>query len=129
VVGDSSTSGAKVTQPTLGGGSDATTSGGGSTAGGSQVVLAPDAPVTVGGNAVSVVGDSTVDNPTGGEVGGETTTPPTGTVGGVTTAALTEQLLASTGGALAVQPFALALMLLAAGIAVLVRARTVRRES
>ena len=62
VVGDSSSSGSDVSSPNAGGGSDATTSGEDGVLSGTQLVAGPSIPITVGGNAISVIGDSTVDN-------------------------------------------------------------------
>ena len=59
----------------------ATTSGKHSTAGGTQVVAPVTAPVTVGGNAISVVGDSRSD---GATTGGTTGVPASGTGGSTT---------------------------------------------
>jgi hypothetical protein len=65
VLGDSRSSGCGTTVAPGAGGSNgagsASTSGEDSVAGGTQVVAPVTAPVTVGGNAVSVVGDSTTD--------------------------------------------------------------------
>lgn len=91
-------------------------------------MLGGDVPVTVGGNAVSVVGDSTTGGGQPGEVGGETITPPAGpgTAGGLTTAALSVSALAETGSALLPWALAFAVALLAGGAAFLARARTAR---
>ncbi len=131
VIGDSSSDGSTTTGGSGGsGGSGAFTSGDDGIVGGTQLVAAPNAPVTVGGNAVSAVGDSTVDDGTdgdGGEVGGETITPPD-TTPGVTTAAVgAVTLLAETGSELLVPGLALALLFLAAGVTFLIRPRTARR--
>ena len=89
------------------------------------------APVTLGGNAVSLVGDSTVadgDPGQDGEVGGETITPPDTTTPGVTTAAVgAVTLLAETGSDLVVPGLTLGVLLLAAGVTFMIRPRTARR--
>lgn len=130
VVGDSSTSGSDVSSPNTGSSLAPFTSGDDGLVGGTQIVAGPNAPVTVGGNAVSVVGDSTVDDGTDGddgEVGGETITPPD-TTPGVTTAAVgAVALLAETGSELLVPGLTLGALFLAAGVAFLIRPRTARR--
>ncbi|HEX6954717.1 MAG TPA: chaplin family protein [Agromyces sp.] len=78
VVGDSSSSGA-TTEVASGGGSreaDATTSGEDSILGGTQGIVDVSAPVTIGGNAVSVIGDSSSEDAT------TTVMPGTGSGGG-----------------------------------------------
>ncbi|MEO5921674.1 MAG: hypothetical protein ABIQ01_11090 [Pseudolysinimonas sp.] len=136
VVGDASTSDSDASSPITGGSPAAFTTGDEGVLSGTQLVTGADAPVTLGGNAVSVIGDSTVDDGTdgddGGDVGGETITPPDTTAGdttaGVTTAALgAVSLLAATGSDLLIPALALALLLLAAGVVFLSRTRTVRR--
>jgi hypothetical protein len=64
VIGDSSSSGAttEVASGDAGGGADATTSGEDSIVGGTQGIVDVTAPVTIGGNAVSVVGDSSSED-------------------------------------------------------------------
>jgi hypothetical protein len=122
VVGDSSSSGSTAAARTAEGSSDASTSGEEGTLGGTQVVTPIEAPVTFGGNAVSVIGDSTTTGSTGGDpgdVGGETTTP-----GGQAAALGDVTLLAATGSALLVPGIAFALLLMAAGAVAVVRART-----
>jgi hypothetical protein len=93
-------------------------------------VVGPSVPITVGGNAVSIIGDSTVDNPgeDDNEVGGETVTPPGVTPPGVVSPAGVgaAALLAATGSGLLVPALTLALLLLAAGVTFLTRARAVR---
>ncbi|MDR5692904.1 hypothetical protein, partial [Agromyces indicus] len=78
VAGDSSSSGANTETSSSGGsgGTDATTSGEDSVLGGTQGVVDVAAPVTVGGNAISVIGDSSSE---GAETG---TTTGTGTGNG-----------------------------------------------
>lgn len=135
VVGDSSSSGSDASSPANGGSPAAFTSGEDGIAGGTQLVTGANAPVTLGGNAISVVGDSTVDDGTGGDegdVGGETITPPDttpGTTPGVVTLAGVGAvtLLAATGSDLLVAGLALALLLLAAGVIFMIRPRTARR--
>ena len=87
VVGDSrsdgSTTGGVTGVPSSGTGGSST-SGADSVLGGTQVVAPVTAPVTVGGNAVSVVGDSRSD---GSTTGGSTGTPGAGQVGSVTSGA------------------------------------------
>ena len=134
VVGDSSSTGSSTSTPATGGSGTATTTGDDGILGGTQIVTGANAPITVGGNAISVIGDSTVDNPTTGgptdptdptdpgEVGGETTTPPAGDVAAVSAGAL----LAQTGSALTGWVLALALLLLAAGVTFVARTRTAR---
>jgi hypothetical protein len=125
VVGDSSSSGSDVSSPNAGGGGDATTSGDDSVLGGTQLVAGPSIPITVGGNAISVIGDSTVETPgeDDNDVGGETITPPgVVTPAGVSGAAL----LAETGSALLVPALTLAMLLLAAGVTFMARTRTAR---
>lgn len=134
VVGDSSTTGSDSSTPATGGSPAAFTTGDDAVLGGTQLVTGADAPVTLGGNAVSVIGDSTVDNGDNGDdgqdgdVGGETITPPETDPGTVTTAAVGAiTLLAATGSDLLVPGLAFAVLMLAAGIAVMTRTRTARR--
>jgi hypothetical protein len=132
VVGDSTSTGAVVSSPETGGSVDGVTTGGDGVLGGTQVLLGGDVPITLGGNAISVIGDSTT---TGGgqdgEVGGETTTPPTtggpGDPGVLGTSALQVSALAATGSALLTPALAFALLLMAAGSIFLARARVARR--
>ena len=65
-IGDSTSTGANTTSNTGGGNSTGgnTTSGEDSLGGGNQILLPIVAPVTIGGNAVSVVGDSTTEGST-----------------------------------------------------------------
>jgi hypothetical protein len=72
VGGDSSSTDANTTSSTSGGSTagENTTSGEDSLGGGNQVVAPVQVPVTIGGNAVSVVGDSDTD--TGASTGGST---------------------------------------------------------
>jgi hypothetical protein len=73
VIGDSSTADSSTTSGSTSGESAAgenTTSGEDSLGGGNQVVAPVQVPVTIGGNAVSVVGDSDTD--TGASTGGST---------------------------------------------------------
>ncbi len=135
VIGDSSSSGASTggasTGPGTGsvGGVDTgipgvTTSGVGGTGSGTQIAPVVSAPVTVGGNAVSVIGNSSTTPSTpgsGGSVGGVDTFPPT-----TTTAALSVQSLAET-GVPALSALAIGILLLLAGIGVMLRAVTPRR--
>jgi len=125
LIGDSSSSGSDVSSPIAGGGSDATTSGEDGVLSGTQVVAGPSIPITIGGNAISIIGDSTVDNGVDddNDVGGDTVTPPgVVTPAGVAGAAL----LAVTGSDLLVPTLALALLLLAAGVFFMTRSRTAR---
>ncbi|MCG7418197.1 DUF320 domain-containing protein [Microbacterium sp. ACRRU] len=70
-IGDSTTEGATTTGGTSGGLlGDITTDGGDSLLGGNQLITPISLPITIGGNAVSVIGDSTT-------VGSETGTPGT----------------------------------------------------
>lgn len=73
VLGDSSSSGTTTGAPaTSGTGGGPTTDGDDSVAGGSQVITGVDVPVTVSGNAISVIGDSTTsDSSTAGPGTGE----------------------------------------------------------
>ena len=97
---------------------------------GKTALIDLDLPITIGGNAISVIGDSTTGGGQPGEVGGETTTPPAGdpgtTTAGLSPAALSVSALAETGSALLPWALAFALMLMAAGAAFLARARTAR---
>ncbi len=134
ILGDSSSSGSDVSSPNAGGGSNAFTSGEEGFVGGSQLVAGPSAPVTVGDNAVSIIGDSTVDNPgeEDNDVGGDTITAPevvtpVGVGGGLDVAVGAATTLALTGSDLLVPTLALAVLLLAAGITFLTRAHAVRR--
>jgi hypothetical protein len=119
-----------VSSPANGGSPAAFTSGDNGIVGGTQLVTGANAPVTLGGNAISVVGDSTVDDGTDGDdgdVGGETITPPDTTPGVVTLAGVgAVTLLAATGSDLLVPGLALALLLLAAGVIFMIRPRTSR---
>jgi hypothetical protein len=128
-VGDSSTEGSSAGNGSgSGGGGNATTSGENSVLGGSQLLVGPSAPITVSDNAISIIGDSTVENGGGddgddGDVGGETITPP----GVVTPAGVgAAELLAATGSDLLVPALALAGLLMAAGVVFLTRTRTAR---
>ena len=85
VIGDSSSTGS-TTAPAVGSGIGSTTdgaatSGDDSVAGGTQVIPTVTTPVTVGGNAISVVGDSAS---TGTTAGTGTTDTGTGSTGGTT---------------------------------------------
>ena len=134
VIGDSSSTGSSTGTATgTVGGVDTgipgvTTSGDDGILGGSQIAPAVSAPVTIGGDAVSVIGDSstTSGNPgtggTGGTVGGVDTFPPT-----TTTAALSVQSLAET-GVPALSGLLLGLLLLMGGIGVMLRAVALRRS-
>jgi hypothetical protein len=85
------------------------------------------APITIGGDAVSVIGDSSTTPGTpgsGGTVGGVDTFPPTT---GTTTAALSVQSLAET-GVTAWPGLALGILLLMGGIGVTLRAVALRRR-
>jgi hypothetical protein len=130
VVGDSSSSGSDVSTPGTGGSPAAFTSGEDGIVGGTQLVSGVNAPITLGGNAISVVGDSTVEDGTDGDdgdVGGETVTPPVTTPDGLAPAGVgAVTLLAATGSDLLVPGLALALLLLAAGIVFVIRPRTAR---
>ena len=129
VIGDSTSSGAATggtgsVDPGIPG---ATTSGDSGILGGTQIAPAVSAPVTIGGDAISVIGDSstTSGDPAtgGGEVGGVDTFPPTTT--GTTTAALSVQALAET-GVPALSALLLGILLLMAGIGVMLRAVALR---
>jgi hypothetical protein len=130
VIGDSSTSHARVASPATSGSTAGSTSGEDATLGGTQLITPVDAPVTLGGNAVSVVGDSTVGGGTGGgtdpgdpgDVGGQTTTP-----GAVPAAVGGVSVLAATGSSLPTPALAFAALLVAAGVTTTVRARTAGR--
>jgi len=106
-----------------------TTSGDQGILGGSQIAPAVSAPITVGGDAVSVIGDSSTmpgdpgsgGGSGGGSVGGVETFPPT-----TSTAALSVQALAETGVA-AVPVLALGILLLMAGIGVMLHRVAARR--
>ncbi|WP_157425583.1 hypothetical protein, partial [Agromyces lapidis] len=82
VIGDSSSSGAATevaTGGSTGGSGEAVTSGEDSLLGGTQILGGIEIPITLGGNAVSVIGDSSSDGAattaaTGGSDGGEATT-------------------------------------------------------
>jgi hypothetical protein len=129
IVGDSSTSGSDVSSPTTGGSPTASTSGEDSIVGGTQLVTGVNAPITLGNNAISVIGDSTVEDGTDGgddgDVGGVTTTPPV-TPGVALAGVGAVALLAETGSELLVPGLTLAVLLLAAGITFLIRPRTAR---
>ena len=90
VLGDSQSSGAMLTAPTSGGTGEPITTGTEGVLGGSQIVAPIALPLTLGGNAVSVVGDSTTTGPTGPVVPTDPTdptdpgTPGTGGPGGGT---------------------------------------------
>ncbi|MES1212107.1 MAG: hypothetical protein ABUT11_01025, partial [Leifsonia sp.] len=94
--------------------------------GGSQLAPAVSAPITVGGDAVSVIGDSSTTSGsggTGGSVGGVETFPPST---GTSTAALSVSALAET-GVPALGGFALGILLLMGGIGVVLRRFALRR--
>ncbi|TFV84704.1 DUF320 domain-containing protein [Microbacterium sp. dk485] len=77
VLGDSTTAGATtVASPGSGTAGDAVTGGDDSVAGGTQVLAPIAAPVTAGGNAVSVIGDAETDTATTVAVPGAGTTEP-----------------------------------------------------
>ena len=133
VIGDSSSTGSSTGTGTgTVGGVDAgipgvTTSGVDGTGSGTQIAPVISAPVTIGGDAVSVIGDSSTTPGTtgtggGGTVGGVDTFPPT-----TTTAALSVQSLAET-GVPALSALLLGLLLLMGGIGVMLRAVTLRRS-
>jgi LPXTG-motif cell wall-anchored protein len=83
VLGDSSAEGASAPAATTSTGSgDATTSGSDGVAGGTQVLPTVSVPVNVGGNAISVLGDSTSE---GASAPAATTGSSTGSTGGATT--------------------------------------------
>jgi hypothetical protein len=129
VLGDSSSSSATAAGMSGSGSSPSgTTTGENALLGGTQVVGDAAVPVTVGGNAISVLGDSSTGGGTTGggdgedpdqpgEVGGETTTP--GATAGVGGAAL----LAATGSGLQPWLFAVAMLLVAAGATLTARLR------
>jgi hypothetical protein len=128
VIGDSSSSGAGGTG-TVGGVDTGipgvTTSGTDGILGGTQFAPVVSAPITIGGDAVSVIGDSTTTSGTpggGGEVGGVDTFPP---ATGTTPAALSVASLAET-GVPALSALALGILLLMAGIGVMVKAVALR---
>ena len=130
VLGDSSTTGSEVSSPTMGGSPAAFTTGDGSVLGATQLVTGADAPVTLGGNAVSVVGNSIVDNgdgDQGGDVGGETITPPVTDPGALSPASAgAVTLLAATGSDLLVPGLTFALLMLTAGVIFTTRSSTAR---
>jgi len=76
VLGDSTSDGASVTAPAAGGPGAPVTDGAEGTLGGSQIVLPIALPITVGGNAISIVGDSTTTE-TGTTPGADPGTDPT----------------------------------------------------
>ena len=83
VIGDSHSEGSSTDVTSGGEGSgtgDASTSGEDSIGGGSQVLAPITAPVTIGGNAVSVIGDSTTEGGTTSPSGPSTPVDPTDTV-------------------------------------------------
>lgn len=132
VIGDSSTGGASTGSGSGSvGGVDTgipavTTSGTDGILGGSQVAPAVSAPINVGGDAVSVVGDSSTTSGsggTGGSVGGVDTFPPST---GTSVADLSVDALAET-GVPALAGFALGILLLMAGIGVMLRGVALRR--
>jgi hypothetical protein len=102
-----------------------TTSGDDGILGGSQIAPVVSAPITIGGDAVSVVGDSSTTpgsgDTGGGSVGGVETFPPT-----TSTAALSVSALAET-GVPALSALLLGILLLMAGIGVMLRAVALRR--
>jgi hypothetical protein len=136
VIGDSSSTGSSTGESSTGTGSvdgvdtgipGVTTSGVDGTASGTQIAPVVSAPITIGGDAVSVIGDSSTTSGTpgsggGGTVGGVDTFPPT-----TTTAALSVQSLAET-GVPALSALLLGILLLMAGIGVMLRAVTLRRS-
>ncbi len=69
VLGDSSSTGAAGAHPGTSATSPTATSGAGGLLGGTQLALPLSVPVTLGGNAISVIGDSTADGPTTGNPG------------------------------------------------------------
>ncbi len=134
VVGDSTSSGATAgTGSGTGtvGGVDTgipgvTTSGDSGILGGTQIAPVVSAPITVGGDAVSVIGDSSTTSGDpgngGGEVGGVDTFPP---ATGTTPAALSVASLAET-GVPALSALALGILLLMAGLGVMVKGVALR---
>jgi hypothetical protein len=93
VIGDTTSTGA-ITTPATGNGTgtagagEATTDGADSILGGAQVIAPIDVPVTVGGNAISLIGDSTstdatVSTPAAGDTGDATTSGSDGILGGI----------------------------------------------
>jgi hypothetical protein len=133
VIGDSSSTGSSTGTGTGSvGGVDTgipgvTTSGVDGTGSGTQIAPAISAPITIGGDAVSVIGDSSTTSGTpgsggGGTVGGVDTFPPT-----TTTTALSVQSLAET-GVPALSALLLGLLLLMGGVGVMLRAVTLRRS-
>jgi hypothetical protein len=126
VIGDSSSSGASTGGGIAGvdtGTPGVTTSGDDGILGGSQLAPAVTAPVTVGGDAVSVIGDSSTTSGSGdtggsgGDVGGVDTFPP---ATGTSVADLSVDALAET-GVPALSALALGILLLMTGIAVTLR--------
>ncbi|WP_100812529.1 hypothetical protein [Microbacterium sp. BR1] len=75
VLGDSQSTGAMVAAPTTGGTGEPVTTGTEGVLGGTQLVAPIALPLTLGGNAVSVVGDSTTTGPTGPVVPTDPTDP------------------------------------------------------
>ena len=136
VIGDSTSTGTSTSGASTGtgtgsvGGVDTgipgiTTSGVDGTGSGTQIAPVVSAPITIGGDAVSVIGDSSTTPGTpggGGTVGGVDTFPPT-----TSTAALSVQSLAET-GVPALSAFLLGILLLIAGIGVMLRAVALRRS-
>jgi LPXTG-motif cell wall-anchored protein len=116
-------------------GTGSTTDGTDGTAGGTQVVAPIALPITLGGNAISVVGDSTTQSPTvptnptdptdpAGPIGPTNPTDPTVPSGVVSSggpdvvgfpAAVSAAPLAATGGTSALPALLMSLMLIAAG--------------
>ncbi|MFJ4036812.1 chaplin family protein, partial [Microbacterium sp. NPDC090007] len=106
VIGDSSTSDATTTGggSSTGGAGDVSTDGSDSIGGGNQAVLPISVPVTVGGNAVSVIGDSeskdatTTGGSTGSGSGGDVSTDGSDSILGGNQAALPVQVPVTIGG-------------------------------
>src|SRR5690606_21290985 len=69
-VGDSTSTGSAVMPGTSGTDGVALTSGDNALLGGSQLVLPVSLPITLGGNAIAVIGDSTTTGPVPGTPGG-----------------------------------------------------------
>ncbi|SKB03296.1 Small secreted domain [Agreia bicolorata] len=65
LIGDPTTTGSDLTGGSTGGSSENTTGGDGSIGGGTQIIPVINLPIDLGGNAITVIGDPTVVDPTG----------------------------------------------------------------
>jgi hypothetical protein len=133
VVGDSSSNGSTTGSSGVGGtdtGDGAGTSGDDGTASGSQIAPVINAPITVEGNGISVIGDSSTtsgDPGQTGEVGGVEVFAPEDP-GTLATAAVSERALLATTGVPAMPALAIGLLLLMLGLGVVLRGATLRRR-